>query len=53
MLVHQLKRFKLPYFLVTNNDASLIPDLYTTASGEKTKLKFDRVLADVPCSGDG
>ncbi|XP_021962974.1 RNA cytosine-C(5)-methyltransferase NSUN2 isoform X2 [Folsomia candida] len=54
MLVHQGKRLQSPAFVVTNHDASQFPELfYTGADGEKTPLKFDRVLCDVPCSGDG
>jgi 16S rRNA C967 or C1407 C5-methylase (RsmB/RsmF family) len=46
MLVHQLQRYALPAVLVTNFDASSWPlrDL---------AFRFDRVLCDVPCSGDG
>ncbi|KAF6000830.1 hypothetical protein F1559_001014 [Cyanidiococcus yangmingshanensis] len=46
MLVHQLQRYALPAVLVTNFDASSWPlrDL---------SFRFDRVLCDVPCTGDG
>ncbi|XP_076672573.1 tRNA (cytosine(34)-C(5))-methyltransferase Nsun2 isoform X1 [Andrena cerasifolii] len=54
MLVHQAKRLNSPIILITNHDASLLPNFITTKSdGTKGKLKFDRILADVPCSGDG
>ncbi|EGD81441.1 hypothetical protein PTSG_02162 [Salpingoeca rosetta] len=54
MLVHQTKRLQSPCFMITNHDASIFPSLYTTAAdGTKQRLYFDRVLADVPCSGDG
>ena len=54
MLAHQLKRLNLPYYLITNHDASMMPSFYTTAAdGSRTRLKFDRILADVPCTGDG
>ena len=51
--MHQCKRLNLPYFLITNHDASLMPNYYTTVNGVREKLKFDRILADVPCTGDG
>ena len=59
MLVHQTKRLNSPNLLVTNNDATAFPSLInsseTGVNGKvrNTYLKFDRVLADVPCSGDG
>lgn len=54
MLVHQAKRMNSPCFLVTNHDSSFMPNL--TVANEKNEpvnLKFDRILCDVPCSGDG
>lgn len=45
MLVHQLKRLHSPCVLVTQNDASSFP-------GHEGSI-FDRILCDVPCSGDG
>ncbi|KAI1059247.1 hypothetical protein LB507_003771 [Fusarium sp. FIESC RH6] len=55
MLVHQLKRFSSPNLLVTNHDATQFPSIRLPGKdGQKpTYLKFDRILADVPCSGDG
>ncbi|XP_076239438.1 tRNA (cytosine(34)-C(5))-methyltransferase Nsun2 [Calliopsis andreniformis] len=54
MLVHQAKRLNSPLVLITNHDASLLPNFVTTKpDGTQEKLKFDRILADVPCSGDG
>ncbi|KPM08675.1 tRNA (cytosine(34)-C(5))-methyltransferase-like protein [Sarcoptes scabiei] len=54
MLVHQSKRLHSPCVAIINHDASTLPDLYqTNERNEKELLKFDRVLADVPCSGDG
>lgn len=50
MLVHQAKRMNSPCFVVTNHDSSKMPQMYTS---QNEKLKFDRVLCDVPCSGDG
>ncbi len=51
MLTHQARRFNSPAFLVTNNDARFFPNL--KLEGKKKNFKFDRILCDVPCSGDG
>ncbi|KAG5420405.1 NCL1 [Candida metapsilosis] len=51
MLVHQVKRLNSPNFLVVNHDAQLFPRI--RLNGQKEYLKFDRILCDVPCSGDG
>jgi multisite-specific tRNA:(cytosine-C5)-methyltransferase len=57
MLVHQsLRRLGSPNMMVTNNDASLFPTLKrqsATGAGPPDNIMFDRILADVPCSGDG
>ncbi|XP_071865687.1 tRNA (cytosine(34)-C(5))-methyltransferase Nsun2 [Bombus fervidus] len=54
MLVHQAKRLNSPVILITNHDASVLPNFATTKpDGTREHLKFDRILADVPCSGDG
>ncbi|CAN8070963.1 unnamed protein product [Agarophyton chilense] len=43
MLVHQLKRFASPHLVVTHHEAQHFPKF----------MAFDRVLCDVPCTGDG
>ncbi|XP_043267526.1 tRNA (cytosine(34)-C(5))-methyltransferase [Venturia canescens] len=54
MLVHQAKRLNSPNILITNHDSSIMPNFnFTKPDGTKGLLKFDRILADVPCSGDG
>ncbi|KAH6659808.1 S-adenosyl-L-methionine-dependent methyltransferase [Truncatella angustata] len=55
MLTHQLKRLSSPNILVTNHDATLFPALRVKdpENPKQQYLKFDRILADVPCSGDG
>lgn len=54
MLVHQAKRLSSPCCLVTNADSSNFPTLkLKNSAGELEPLKYDRVLCDVPCSGDG
>ncbi|ETN44147.1 uncharacterized protein HMPREF1541_10697 [Cyphellophora europaea CBS 101466] len=60
MLVHQVKRLSSPNIIVTNHDATVFPSIKIpsepTTEGKPAQnryLKFDRILADVPCSGDG
>ena len=54
MLTHQAKRLNTPCVIITNHDASIFPKLVLrNDSGEIETLSFDRVLCDVPCSGDG
>lgn len=53
MLVHQAKRLNSPCFIITNHDAAHMPNLQVMKNGKRTDLKFDRILCDVPCSGDG
>ena len=60
MLIHQMKRLSSPNLIVTNHDATMYPSIklppVPSADGKPQRnryLKFDRILADVPCSGDG
>lgn len=54
MLVHQMRKLVSPCLLISNHDASMFPSLYLNKDdGSKELLNFDRILADVPCSGDG
>ncbi|KAL7789049.1 S-adenosyl-L-methionine-dependent methyltransferase [Trichoderma ceciliae] len=57
LLVHQLKRLSSPNLLVMNHDATQFPSIKLPSADESSNkpvyLKFDRILADVPCSGDG
>lgn len=61
MLIHQSARLPSPALMVTNHDASIFPaikiPLDTPAGSHETRrqqqLLFDRILCDVPCSGDG
>ncbi|XP_061616511.1 RNA cytosine C(5)-methyltransferase NSUN2 [Phyllopteryx taeniolatus] len=54
LLVHQAKRLNSPCIMVANHDASCIPMLQIQGSdGKKDILFYDRILCDVPCSGDG
>lgn len=49
ILSHQVSRVAVPNVLVTNHQGQFFP-LLSSPQGEK--LFFDKVLADVPCSGD-
>ena len=51
MLTHQARRLNSPALLITNNDARFLPSLKLDA--HNTTLRFDAILSDVPCSGDG
>uniref|UniRef100_A0A671NSI7 tRNA (cytosine(34)-C(5))-methyltransferase n=1 Tax=Sinocyclocheilus anshuiensis TaxID=1608454 RepID=A0A671NSI7_9TELE len=53
LLVHQAKRLNSPCIMVVNHDASSIPRLHIDQDGKKDVLFYDRILCDVPCSGDG
>ncbi|XP_058420358.1 RNA cytosine C(5)-methyltransferase NSUN2 [Diceros bicornis minor] len=53
LLVHQAKRLSSPCIMVVNHDASSIPRLQIDVNGRKEVLFYDRILCDVPCSGDG
>ncbi|KAK4690390.1 hypothetical protein P7C71_g6386, partial [Lecanoromycetidae sp. Uapishka_2] len=60
MLIHQMKRLNSPNLIVTNHDATMFPSIrlpsedgHNGAPSKGRYLKFDRILADVPCSGDG
>jgi len=56
MLTHQVKRLQSPCILITNHDAAIMPNIHipdTEKPGKTNTLKFDRILCDVPCTGDG
>ena len=60
MLVHQMKRLSSANLIVTNHDATVYPSIKLSSKpspdgkpSSNRYLKFDRILADVPCSGDG
>lgn len=60
LLIHQMKRLNSPNLIVTNHDATLFPSIKLKSEPSPNGvvprgryLKFDRILADVPCSGDG
>ncbi|KAF9265863.1 S-adenosyl-L-methionine-dependent methyltransferase [Marasmius fiardii PR-910] len=64
LLIHQSARLPSPALMVTNLDASNYPSMKIPSTSEATSstnnsnpkltpLLFDRILCDVPCSGDG
>ncbi|KAG5301583.1 tRNA (cytosine-5-)-methyltransferase NCL1 [Histoplasma ohiense] len=60
LLIHQMKRLNSPNLIITNHDATMYPSIklpsLPSPEGKPIRnryLKFDRILADVPCSGDG
>jgi len=55
MLTHQAKRLQSPCVIITNHDATIMPDLMVPAtdSDKLVPMLYDRILCDVPCSGDG
>ncbi|XP_030760200.1 tRNA (cytosine(34)-C(5))-methyltransferase [Sitophilus oryzae] len=54
MLVHQAKRLNSPCVAVINHDSAMLPNMFETlADGSSQQIQFDRILCDVPCSGDG
>jgi len=55
MLVHQAKRLNSPCCIVVNHDAQGMPNIKVDGDepGTYQWLEYDRILADVPCSGDG
>ncbi|KAG6873618.1 hypothetical protein C0995_013549 [Termitomyces sp. Mi166 len=59
LLIHQSARLPSPALMVTNLDASIYPAMKIAGppgpKGEEQtrQLLFDRILCDVPCSGDG
>lgn len=54
MLTHQSQRMKSPSIIVTNHEAQNFPSILDSdpSSGDFEVL-YDRILCDVPCSGDG
>jgi len=61
LLIHNTKRMCTANLIVTNHEAQNFPDCslandYLEAYKDTCKpqgLEFDRILCDVPCSGDG
>ncbi|CAO2169450.1 unnamed protein product [Urochloa humidicola] len=52
LLIHNTKRMCTANLIVTNHEAQNFPNC-SLAKECSQRLEFDRVLCDVPCSGDG
>ncbi|EGC37420.1 hypothetical protein DICPUDRAFT_30335 [Dictyostelium purpureum] len=50
MLAHQTSRLGSPAIIITNHEAQNFPLLYDS---NNEPMYLDRILCDVPCSGDG
>lgn len=48
MMTHQLQRFNTSDLLVVNHDSQNFPII----NKDQNEIKFDKILADVPCSSD-
>lgn len=54
MLIHQIQRSGTVGIAVINHNAQFLPQLFDKHENEKKqKITFDKILCDVPCSGDG
>jgi 16S rRNA C967 or C1407 C5-methylase (RsmB/RsmF family) len=53
ILSHQMKRFNSSNVAVINHPGQGIPTLLKGGENKNEKFYFDKVLVDVPCSGDG
>lgn len=56
LLAHQTKRMCSPSLLVCNHDGQSLPVVRPRGAAKLAahgSLRYDRVLCDVPCSGDG
>eukprot|EP00667_Euglena_gracilis_P003451 EG_transcript_3457 len=55
LLIFQIKRFSqfYPLAIFTNHNAMSFPTFSLPSPGGPAELRFDRILCDVMCSGDG
>ena len=51
LLTHQMKRLQSPCVVVTNHDASIMPNVALNDESQEKLIDFDRILCDVHCSG--
>lgn len=52
LLTHQTKRMCSPALIITNHEGEKFPHI-VGLDGDQKNVIFDRILCDVPCSGDG
>ncbi|XP_060569346.1 RNA cytosine-C(5)-methyltransferase NSUN2-like [Ruditapes philippinarum] len=53
LMTHQVKRIQSPNCMIINHDARILPNMFTSNDEDAEVIKYDRILCDVPCSGDG
>ncbi|BFZ12837.1 hypothetical protein BsWGS_15875 [Bradybaena similaris] len=54
LMVHQVKRLQSPCCTIVNHDGTNFPKIRANSDDKNPEFHlFDRVLCDVPCSGDG
>ena len=54
MLIHQINRAGTAGVAIINHSGQFLPELYYDKTNHvKNKFQFDKILCDVPCSGDG
>ena len=54
MLIHQIKRACTAGIAAINHPGQFLPELYLKKMNHlKERFQFDKILCDVPCSGDG
>ncbi|KAK6983380.1 tRNA (cytosine(34)-C(5))-methyltransferase [Biomphalaria glabrata] len=54
LMVHQVKRLQSPCCVIVNHDGTFFPKIRTNSDESNPEYQlFDRILCDVPCSGDG
>jgi len=58
LLTHQLKRMCSPALIIVNHQGQALPKLTNLAvpgdtTNNNASIMYDRILCDVPCSGDG
>ncbi|KAL5022282.1 hypothetical protein ScPMuIL_001437 [Solemya velum] len=52
LMVHQVKRLQTPNCVIVNHDATVMPKMLA-GNDDQEFIFYDRILCDVPCSGDG
>ena len=54
MLIHQIQRAGTAGIAAVNHPGQFLPEIWTKKTNNvKEKFHFDKILCDVPCSGDG
>jgi multisite-specific tRNA:(cytosine-C5)-methyltransferase len=53
-LTHQAQRMRSPSLIITNHEAQSFPSILDSdPTSDDAEILWDRILCDVPCSGDG